>query len=374
MGFLRIYLALCVVQAHAGLFIPVNAPTGRHAVALFFIISGFYMEMVLSDRYKTIRDFYASRWLRISVPYYFHLAAIVLLSVASGLIFSQWLSLSGFASDPFSHNGPAGIFLASLTNLTVFGQDIVLFLRDNAGGDLRFTGDFSRHPAPLYNYLVIPQCWSISIELTFYLLAPFLHRLKTLPLALLLAGSLSARLVAYNFMGLDHDPWLYRFMPFELALFVAGMLGWRFACCVESGIGKASPPGRFGYLGICLLVLSAGHFFTGFSWAIGSRIGQANAEIVLILLSMPLIVLAFHFTRSHFLDRVVGELSYPIYLNHLFIVVALRAFPAFSGARAHIGLWTACLSCISAWAFWRYFLRRFEDSRHKRFGLNQISA
>jgi len=148
MGFLRFYLALCVVQAHAGNFFSLRAPNGGQAVQFFFIISGFYMEMVLSERYKSIRNFYTSRWLRISVPYYFHLVAFVLLSVASGLIFSKWLTLSPFASDPFGHNGLAGIILTTLTNVTVFGQDTVLFLTDN--GRLEFTNDFSMHPNPLY--------------------------------------------------------------------------------------------------------------------------------------------------------------------------------------------------------------------------------
>ncbi len=369
MGFLRLYLALCVVNAHTGNLFPWLAPRGRHAVELFFIISGFYMAMVLSGRYARVRDFYESRWLRIAVPYYVHLVAIVLLSVASGLIFSQWLSVSGFVGDPLARNGFWGILFASLSNLTIFGQDLVLFLKDNAGSGLQFTPDFGAYPDPLYQFLIIPQCWSVSIELVFYLMAPFLNRLKTPHLVVLLAVSALARLAAYGPGGLDHDPWVYRFLPFELAWFVAGMLGWRLLTFIESKTGRGRTPGIAGYAVLCVMVVGIG---AGFRWcyqALGPRIGEAYSGFFLILACVPLILLAFHCTRSHHFDRLIGELSYPIYLNHLFFVVALRAIPSLEPFAPWLGLLTGVLSVLCAWLFWQFFLSRFEVRRHRAFGL-----
>jgi peptidoglycan/LPS O-acetylase OafA/YrhL len=369
MGFLRFYLALCVVNAHTGNLFPWPVPRGRHAVELFFIISGFYMAMVLSGRYARVLDFYKSRWLRIAVPYYVHLVAIVLLSVASGLIFSNWLSVSGFAGDPLARNGLWGILLVSISNITIFGQDLALFFKDNAGSGLQFTSNFGAHPDPLYHYLIIPQCWTVSLELVFYLMVPFLNRLKTWHLVLLFGLAAVARLVAYRFGGLDHDPWIYRFFPFELAWFVAGMLGWRLLTFIETKTGRNYTPGILGYTFLCVLVIIIG---VGFRWcyhALGAQIGESYSGFFLIVACIPLIPLVFYCTRSNRFDRLVGELSYPIYLNHLFFIVALRAIPSLEPFAPWFGLFTGILSLVCAWVFWQFFLSRFEVRRHRTFGL-----
>lgn len=374
MGFLRLYLALCVVNAHTGNMFPWLAPRGRHAVEIFFIISGFYMAMVLSGRYHNKRDFYESRWLRIAVPYYIHLVAIVLLSVVSGLFFSQWLALSAFADDPLARNGLAGILVASATNLTIFGQDLVLFLKDNAGGGLRFTPDFNSHADPLYRYLVIPQCWSVAIELVFYLAAPFLNKLRTPALAALLIASVAARFLAYGPAGLDHDPWVYRFLPFELAWFVAGMLGWRLLAWIDARVGRCAPPGPAAYAAICLAVVIIGAALRWVYQFLGPHIGEAASGFVIIASSVPFILVAFHLTRSHTADRLIGELSYPVYLNHLFFIVALRAIPALEPFAAWFGVLTGILSVACAWIFWQGFLAKFEVRRHRNFGLAPLPS
>jgi peptidoglycan/LPS O-acetylase OafA/YrhL len=58
MGILRVYLALCVIAAHSHRVLPWRMHDGRQAVQIFYIISGFYMAMVLSTRYSSARDLY----------------------------------------------------------------------------------------------------------------------------------------------------------------------------------------------------------------------------------------------------------------------------------------------------------------------------
>ena len=48
MGLLRLLLALAVVGAHSGFAFILE---GREAVTLFFIISGFYMALILNESY-----------------------------------------------------------------------------------------------------------------------------------------------------------------------------------------------------------------------------------------------------------------------------------------------------------------------------------
>lgn len=372
MGFLRLYLALCVVEAHAGNFLPWAAPRGMHAVQLFFVISGFYMAMVLSLRYRSTVTFYRSRWLRIAVPYYWHLLAIAVLSLAGGLCFSQWLSRAAWADEPSTRNGSAGLAFAVVANVAIFGQDALLFFHDNTDSGLRFTGAFGDYPDPLYRYLVMPQCWTVALELVFYLMAPFLNRLRTISLVGILGVSLFARFAAYQFAGLGHDPWTYRFIPFELALFVAGMLAWRLLSFWKKGFPRATMLSPLAYLALCAAIVFCGFLFrTGYeeSWR---HFDKSYVGFVFCLSCTPLIALIFLATSTHSFDRLLGELSYPIYLNHLFFIVAMRALGEGNALSVWSGVLAAVLSVLSALIFWQMVLRRLEDKRHRLFGLASL--
>ena len=62
MGTLRLLLAIGVIAEHAGIAIGVGSFT---AVEAFFMLSGFYMSLILSNgTYRTL-PFYLSRALRI---------------------------------------------------------------------------------------------------------------------------------------------------------------------------------------------------------------------------------------------------------------------------------------------------------------------
>ncbi len=97
MGFLRLYLALCVVAGHAGDVFPWEMHNGRQAVQIFFIISGFYIELILSGKYHTRTAFYKSRALRIFPPYALVAAGVCLLSLACRLLFGDWFFLGRFS-------------------------------------------------------------------------------------------------------------------------------------------------------------------------------------------------------------------------------------------------------------------------------------
>src|SRR5688572_16954153 len=133
MGILRVYLALCVVAAHSTTILPWGMHSGPEAVQIFYMISGFYMAMVLSTRYQNSQDFYFSRFLRVFPPYYAVLIITLVLSVAAGLISKNWLALKPFLNDPTQHNGFIGLIIASCLNLTLVGQDWIMFLSHPAG-------------------------------------------------------------------------------------------------------------------------------------------------------------------------------------------------------------------------------------------------
>ncbi|MFM7821155.1 MAG: hypothetical protein ACKPAF_10065, partial [Actinomycetota bacterium] len=60
MGLLRVLLALSVVMSH---FVNWEAPFytgfgGDTSVEIFFLVSGFYIALILENSYKSIRNFY----------------------------------------------------------------------------------------------------------------------------------------------------------------------------------------------------------------------------------------------------------------------------------------------------------------------------
>jgi peptidoglycan/LPS O-acetylase OafA/YrhL len=80
MGLIRFFLAISVVIAHNGIRVP--GIEGLLAVYAFFVISGFYMALVLNEKYlDNILGFYGARFLRLW-PSYIVVLVIVLLFVA----------------------------------------------------------------------------------------------------------------------------------------------------------------------------------------------------------------------------------------------------------------------------------------------------
>jgi peptidoglycan/LPS O-acetylase OafA/YrhL len=64
-------------------------------------------------------------------------------------------------------------------------------------------------------------------------------------------------------------------------------------------------------------------------------------------------------------DRFIGELSYPIYLVHYAVILALlRVFQALSLSLEHLGQTAAFVSIILAAVFYVLCLKRIDRKRH----------
>jgi peptidoglycan/LPS O-acetylase OafA/YrhL len=227
MGLFRLVLAFCVVLAH-GLNVPIPAARADVAVQTFYIVSGFYMALVLSEKYHHYGAFFTNRLLRL-YPAYLTVAAVTL---AHSLL---RLAIGRSAADPGlalyeTHFDPLNVGAKTYligTNLLLWGQDVALFLKLSPDGrELEFTSNFLATYPTVEKFLLVPQSWSLSIELVFYLLAPWLALRSTPTLAGVLAAAIAAR-VALAAAGLSFDPWTYRFVPVEIGTFVFGMLIYR---------------------------------------------------------------------------------------------------------------------------------------------------
>jgi peptidoglycan/LPS O-acetylase OafA/YrhL len=174
-------------------------------------------------------------------------------------------------------------------------------------GQLYFTPHYYQEPLPAFKFLLLPQAWTLGIELLFYAVAPFLVR-RSVPFLLGgIAASVGLRAVLYT-NGFHNDPWTYRFFPNELAFFLVGALGYKFYRSLRDretfnpNVGKAA----FGIaVGFILLY---------------TFLPLPGERLLFYLYMGAAIPLIFRLTQKHRWDRKLGELSYPMYISHLLIV------------------------------------------------------
>ena len=308
MGSLRALFALAVVFAHSPWHGGSYFVGGQNAVQLFYVTSGFVISHVLLNvpAYRDVGTFYASRALRLYPLYY----AVLGMALA-------WLVLAqpGFF-DVYARMPEAARLLVGLANLTLFGQDWVLFMGVE-GGQLAFARDFRASPVQLWQGLAVPQAWTLGIELAFYLVAPFVVRRRRV-LVGLLAASIAARVAAVQAGWGGADPWTYRFFPFELALFLAGMLSHQVLLPAWKRAGGSAP-----------WLPAAGTAVLLAACALYPKLPGAEPAKTLLLFAgyVALMPLAFLFQQRSRVDDAAGDLSYPLYIGHYLVLwVCARAF------------------------------------------------
>jgi peptidoglycan/LPS O-acetylase OafA/YrhL len=304
LGSIRTLLAVSVLFYHAYGVVFVS---GALAVQLFFLISGFLISFVLLEAktYGTVRSFYKNRALRL-FPLYF-VVALGTLALYFGVYFVLGIETPFFAV--FREIDWIGRVALTLSNLLVFGQDWIMFtaVRD---GNFQITGFFWPTEVPVWDGLLIIPGWSLGVELTFYLVAPFILPRRKL-LVTLLCASLALRLV-FIMAGFGlKDPWSYRFFPTELALFLIGALSHQ---VLMPRLKKRGWMTRKTSIAITAFVFT---YCVIFSLLPFPRF-QSLTLFVIFALSLPFL---FQFQNSFRFDRKIGELSYPIYIVHMTVLL-----------------------------------------------------
>jgi len=317
MGLLRFLLAISVVIAHSSSVFGLNLVGGQIAVQAFYMISGFYMTLVLNEKYigtnNRYKLFITNRLLRLYPIYWTVLIMTVLLSI---IVYKFGSSGSFFGKlQPYYENiqsmNISAIFFLILTNCIVVFQDLVMFLGlDISTGKLFFTSNFQQTNPQLWSFLLVPQAWTIGIEITYYLIAPFIVRRKVKYIFLLIILSLILRIVLY-YNGFQNDPWTYRFFPTELLFFLLGTISYHIYKKIKARkIKKLYHKIIYGL--ILLITLS----YTLFTIPYGIYI-----YLLLFFLSLPFI---FILSKNWKIDRYIGELSYPIYISHMLILTLVK--------------------------------------------------
>jgi peptidoglycan/LPS O-acetylase OafA/YrhL len=314
MGILRLLLAISVVIAHSGSIFGFNLVGGQIAVQTFYIISGFYMALIINEKYIGINNSYklfiTNRLLRLYPVYWVVLILTVLFSVITAIYTNgdNWGEISSYIKYSDSMNFTSFIFLI-FTNLFIFFQDVVMFLGLNiSNGLLFFTSNFTKTDPQLYSFLLVPQAWTIGVELTFYLIAPFLVKKGSKIIVGLLFLSILLRVILFNY-GLNKDPWSYRFFPTELVFFLLGIMSYKIYSKIKDINIKI----------VYLKIIFAGVliFTVFFSFLPVPLIFKAGVYLGLFFLCLPFI---FVLTKKMKKDAYIGDLSYPIYISHLLVI------------------------------------------------------
>lgn len=306
LGCIRTLLAIVVVVGHSYGYVFTGPII---AVQVFFIISGFLISFVLTEArtYDRSAPFYLNRFLRLFPIYW-----VVALGTFATLVASEViLSNPPPAFEVFREVDLLGKLALIFSNVFILGQDWIMFtgVRD---GTLQIVSDYSESEVIVWHGLLIPPAWTLGVELSFYLVAPFvLFRPKLM--ILLLISSLILRLLLIVFgPGLD-DPWIYRFFPTELALFLAGALSHQFW---KQWLDK------MGHLTKRNAIIVTGLVFT--TCIVFSFLPYRNTSWVLLLIAVTAALpFLFQFQRQFRWDRWIGELSYPVYITHWSILYPL---------------------------------------------------
>ncbi len=292
MGVLRLLLALTVLNWHY----PVtpyyyNFIFSRAAVFVFMMISGFYIAMVLNEKYGAstsgILTFYGNRVLRLMPPYWVALVGCILFEPTAWF---DRLSLWFQVNDVLLF--PQGLW----ANLT---------LTPAASGGLH-----------------LAQMFTVALEIMFYALAPFILFRGTRVLAGLF-GATAALNGALWILGVDPVAWQYEFFPSTLMYFLTGALVYRFYLVVKDW----PPSALIGYVALPLLVL-----FGVLSRSARAVLWTNHISIYVFYLqcaaSIPFIFVA---SRRWTADRIIGDLSYPLYIVHIPAIWIVEATPWLGG-------------------------------------------
>lgn len=351
MGTLRSLLAIAVVIYHSYKILDIRFLDGQAAVQSFYIISGFYMALILNEKYNDYRHFIKNRLLRIYPAYWAILLLSIGISVGSYLLGGKAFYLQPYLQNPLKIGGAIYLFFSELF---ILGQDFRFMMSLLPSGNFYWHLYFSAIKKSLFLFSFIPPAWTLSIELCFYLVAPFLVKRSVKAMTIIVFASILLRFLCFAQFGWRYTPFDYRFFPFELAFFMIGAILYRAYKHIETLNFSPFLLGMIGFLPIFLFFISP--FLTipisEFRWIFYG----------ILILCLPFL---FIFTKNNKIDRMIGELSFPIYICHHLVLTLLK--PWFWADLAHrleyFGICTLGISLVFAFILWKCVMQPIEKWR-----------
>ncbi len=313
MGILRFYLAVCVVATHSGELFGLKWMNGLNAVVCFFIISGFYMTLILNEKYTSEKSSYSlfisNRLLRLMPIYWTVLIAHIVLCCIGFFCKDNALSLQIY----FDHAKEiplSGWMLFIFCNLFIVGMDVLNYLHLFPQQGLLFS---KQGGTPAIWFMPVFQAWTLSIELLFYLIAPFILRKQNRIIATILF--LLTVIIFCRFAGVDLGSFTKsQFAPY-LIYFLLGAVAWIiYKQLIKANVSTNVCKLIFVFYLFCLILFPYGY---------PENEIQIQSFYLLSFLTIPFI---FHLTKTRKWDAIIGEYSYPVYITHIMVNDLLKLF------------------------------------------------
>jgi len=260
------------------------------------------MALILNGKYASYISFIINRFLKLFPAYWI---VLILCFIYAPPIHFEKLSL------------PLSIYYL-FSNFFIIGSNLTAVFVEKSGhlmiSSLSIPLEIQQR-AP--DYLYLPIIWSLSVEIVFYFLAPFLLAHGYFKRKMLLMFVVS--FVVNFFLVMHHawrPPWNYNFLLPVLYLFMLGALGWRL---YHSTLFKTYYHWSMGVGALLLL----GGYIVGYQFMPKQinlylrNVELASLGIILFATAIPFV---FEFSKSNKIDRFFGDLSYPLYIGHFFII------------------------------------------------------
>jgi len=332
---------------------------GGLCVYVFFVISGFYMALILTQRYDAkahLKMFYLNRFLRIYPTYWFVLALAICYYCVCNYI------TSGKTPEPvlFAISLHVNIWQTAamwFANITLFGHDLMhCFHWSPVSGFSFLAYQATNHPSGVFwlgDATWISPAWSLGVEVVFYCMVPFIYD-KSKAFLVSFAG---VSIFSFWYLNQYTVGGAY-FVGFSsIWMFVLGIFGFRFYQWAKPLFQK-----------ITCKPLQAFVYSSPIAWVVlFPSIFKSDLNLVVVILVGALSVpLLFFISERSSIDRLIGNLSYPLYISHELVSGAVAS----ATHRFQIGVRTqAWLEIVASiiFASFLYFLfdRCFEQLRSR---------
>lgn len=331
MGYVRFLLAAIVAAYHTGFYTVLQTVGALAAVEAFFLISGFYMAAAYVRYYgDSPFAFWLSRYSRL-YPFY-ALALVLTYPVHRWFPYSNELQLFSFFAAPDR---------SWLINFSMLGLDM-------------YSVNEREH-----HLLLVPQAWSISAELIFYMLVPLMVRLRPAILAVLVVLAFAGKAALLTYAG-----WRWAYYPFfgQIGYFLLGV--WLFFVRDY----WLTWPKLVAYVLAALYTI----YVLAADFADVDLHASALSNVALTLATAIITPTLFKHMNGR-ISTLLGDLSYGVYLIHMLVIqigIGLKWIDL-SATDTTIVLfqvaWVIVVSSLTALGFEIFVQKGIDVWRRKRF-------